>query len=92
LAGENEVLGENLPTAVARVRARVWQVGFVVEKEELGRFSSRVFQIPLPIFIPPNFPASQSPGASTISQRRVEWTHFGLGGFVLSLKKTFLYE
>jgi hypothetical protein len=53
-----------LPTAAARVRARVLQVGFVVDKVAL----LRVLRFPLPIFIPPNSPSSQSPGAGTMGQ------------------------
>jgi hypothetical protein len=56
-----------LPTAAARVRARVWQVGFVVDKVALGQVFSEHFVFPLLIFIPPNSPSSsQSPGAGTI--------------------------
>jgi hypothetical protein len=40
----------------------------------------RVLRFPLQIFIPPDFPPSQSPGAGTIGQsgRRAEWAQFGL--------------
>jgi hypothetical protein len=34
-----EAVSRWLPTAAARVRARVWQVGFVVDKVASGRFS-----------------------------------------------------
>jgi hypothetical protein len=34
-----EAVSRWLPTALARVRARVWQVGFVVHKIAPGRFS-----------------------------------------------------
>jgi hypothetical protein len=34
-----QVVSRWLPTAEARVRARVWQVGFVVDKVALGQFS-----------------------------------------------------
>jgi hypothetical protein len=35
-----------LPTAAARVRARVWQVGFVVDKVALGQVFSEYFSFP----------------------------------------------
>jgi hypothetical protein len=41
-----------LPTAAAKVQARVWQVGFVVDKVALGAGFLRVLRFPLPIFIP----------------------------------------
>jgi hypothetical protein len=55
-----------LPTAVARVRAWVWQVEFVVDKVASGKFFLRVLRFPLPKpFIPPTSPSSSSqlPGA-----------------------------
>jgi hypothetical protein len=41
-----EALGRWLPTAAARVRARVWQVGFVVEKAASGQVFSEYFGFP----------------------------------------------
>jgi hypothetical protein len=35
-----------LPTAAARVRARVWQLGFVVDKVALGQVFSEYFGFP----------------------------------------------
>jgi hypothetical protein len=35
-----------LPTAAARVRARVWQIGFVVDKMALGQVFSEYFGFP----------------------------------------------
>jgi hypothetical protein len=35
-----------LPTAAARVRIRVWQVGFVVDKVALGQVFSEYFGFP----------------------------------------------
>jgi hypothetical protein len=35
-----------LPTAAARVRAQVWQVGFVVDKVALGQIFSECFGFP----------------------------------------------
>jgi hypothetical protein len=35
-----------LPTAAARVRARVWQVGFMVDKVALGQVFSEYFGFP----------------------------------------------
>jgi hypothetical protein len=52
-----------LPTAAARVRARVWSSGIC----GAGSGFLRVLRFPLP-FIPPNSPSSQSPGAGTIGQ------------------------
>jgi hypothetical protein len=58
-----------LPTAAARVRARVWQVGFVVDKMVPGQVFSEYFGYPCqPHFIPPTSPSSQSPGTGTIGQ------------------------
>jgi hypothetical protein len=42
------------------------QVGFMVDKVALGQVLFEYFRFPLPIFIPPNSPSSQSPGAGTI--------------------------
>jgi hypothetical protein len=53
-----------LPTAAARVRARVRLSG----QSGAGAGFLRVLWFPLPIFIPPNSPSSQSPGAGTIGQ------------------------
>jgi hypothetical protein len=55
-----------LPTAAVRVRARVWQVGFVVDKVALGQVFSEYFGFPMPNFTPSNSPSLQSPGADTI--------------------------
>jgi hypothetical protein len=45
-------------TAAACIRARIWQVGFVVYKVASGQIFNRVFRIPLPKpFIPPNSPS-----------------------------------
>jgi hypothetical protein len=58
-----------LPTAAARVRARVWQVGLVVDKMAMGQVFSEYFGFPCqPHFIPPTSPSSQSSGTSTIGQ------------------------
>jgi hypothetical protein len=58
-----------LPTAAARVRARVWQVGFVLDKMASGQVFSEYFGFPCqPHFILPTFPSSQSPGTGTIGQ------------------------
>jgi hypothetical protein len=55
-----------LPTAVARVRARVWSSGICGGQSGAEEGFLRIIQFPLPIFIPPNSPLSQSPGAGTI--------------------------
>jgi hypothetical protein len=41
-----EAVGRWLSTAAARVRARVWQVGFVVDKVALGQVFSEYFGFP----------------------------------------------
>jgi hypothetical protein len=57
-----EAVSRWIPTAAAPFRARVWKVGFVVDK--VAGFL-RVLRFPLPKpFIPPTSPlSSQSPGA-----------------------------
>jgi hypothetical protein len=61
-----EAVNRYLPTGMARVRAQVWQVGFVVGKVVLVQVYSEYFgflcQKP---FIPPTSPSSQSLGADT---------------------------
>jgi hypothetical protein len=59
-----------LPITAVRVRARVSSSGICGEQSGAGAGFLRVFRFPLPIFIPPNFPPSQSPGAGTIGQKR----------------------
>jgi hypothetical protein len=57
-----QAVSRRLTNAVARVRARSDYLGFVVNKVALGRFFSEYFDLtPLPIFIPPISPQSQSP-------------------------------
>jgi hypothetical protein len=64
-----EAVSRWLPTAATRVRARVWQVGFVVDKMASGQVFSEYFGFPCrPQFIPPPSPSSQSPGTGTRSQ------------------------
>jgi hypothetical protein len=41
-----EAVSRWLPTAAARVRARAWQVGFVVDKVASGQASSEYFGFP----------------------------------------------
>jgi hypothetical protein len=57
-----------LPTAAARVRARVRASGICGGQSGAGAGVLRVRRFPLLIFIPPNSPSSQSPGAGTIGQ------------------------
>jgi hypothetical protein len=49
-----------LPTAAARVRARVWSSGICGGQSEAGAGFLRVLRFPLPIFIPPIAPQSPS--------------------------------
>jgi hypothetical protein len=58
-----------LPTAAARVRARVWSSGICGGQSGAGASFLWVLWFPLPIFIPPNSPSSQSPRAGTIGQK-----------------------
>jgi hypothetical protein len=41
-----EAVSRWLPTAAARVRVRVWQMGFVVDKVESGQVFSEYFGLP----------------------------------------------
>jgi hypothetical protein len=50
-----------LPTAVVRVRFRVWSSGICGGQSGAGAGFLRVLQFPLPIFIPPVAPQSPSP-------------------------------
>jgi hypothetical protein len=61
-----QVVSRWLPKAAARVRARFWSSGIRGRQSGAGAGFLRVLRFPLPIFIPPNSPSSQSPGASTI--------------------------
>jgi hypothetical protein len=59
-----EAVNRWLPTAATRVRAGVWQVGFVVDIVASGQVFSEYFGFPCQKpFIPPTSPSSQSPGA-----------------------------
>jgi hypothetical protein len=49
-----------LPTAAARVRARVWSSGICGGHSGTGAGFLRVLRFPLPIFIPPIAPQSPS--------------------------------
>jgi hypothetical protein len=49
-----------LPTAAARVRARVWSCGICGGQSGAGAGFLRVLRLPLPIFIPPIAPQSSS--------------------------------
>jgi hypothetical protein len=56
-----------LPTAAARVRARIWSSGICGGQSGTGAGFLRVLWFPLPIFIPSNSPSSSQPlGAGTI--------------------------
>jgi hypothetical protein len=72
-----------LPTAAARVRARVWSSGIYGGQSGAGAGFLRVLRFPLPKpFIPSTSPSSQSPG-----QRRTEWTQYGLHSPLCKLQK-----
>jgi hypothetical protein len=43
-----EAVNRWFPTAAARVRARIWQVGFVVNKVASGQVFSKYFSFPFP--------------------------------------------
>jgi hypothetical protein len=64
-----QVVSRWLPTAAARIRARVWSSGICGGQSDAGAGFVRVLQFPLPIFILPNSPSSQSPGVDTIGQK-----------------------
>jgi hypothetical protein len=55
-----------LPIAAAGVRARVWSSRIFGGQSGAGAGFLRVVRFPLPIFISPNSPSSQSPGACKI--------------------------
>jgi hypothetical protein len=61
-----QVVSRWLPTAEARVRTRVWSSGICGGQSGAGADFLLVLRFSLPIFIPPNSPSSQSPGAGTI--------------------------
>jgi hypothetical protein len=65
-----ETVSRWLPTAAARVRARVGQVGFVVDKVKSGQVFSEYFGFPCqkPSILP-NSSSSQLPGAGIIGQK-----------------------
>jgi hypothetical protein len=66
-----------LPRGAARFQTRVWSSGTCGGQSGAGVVFLRVLWFPLPIFIPPNSPSSQTPGAGyirPISGRRAEWT------------------
>jgi hypothetical protein len=54
------------PTAAARVRARFWSSDICGGQSGAEAGFLRGLRFPLQIFIPPNFPSSQSPGAGTL--------------------------
>jgi hypothetical protein len=61
-----------LPTAAVRVRARVWSSWICGGQCGAGAGFLLVIRFPLPIFIPPNSPSSQSPGARSIGQQMAD--------------------
>jgi hypothetical protein len=63
-----EAVSRWLPTAAARVQSQVWSCGICGGQSGAGAGLLRVLRFPLPIFIPPTSPSSQSPRAGTIGQ------------------------
>jgi hypothetical protein len=63
-----EVVSRWLPTAAARVRARVWSSGICGRQSGAGAGFLQVLRFPLPIFIQYNSSSSQSLGTDTIGQ------------------------
>jgi hypothetical protein len=62
-------LAAGLPTVAARVRVRVWSSRICSGQSGAEAGFLRVLRFPLAIFIPPNYPPSQSPWAATIGQK-----------------------
>jgi hypothetical protein len=83
-----------LPTMVAWVCARVWSSGICGGQSGAGAGFLGVLRFPLPIFISPNFPSSQSPRAYTIGQkwRHAEWTQYGLHPPTMQIKKRYEFS
>jgi hypothetical protein len=68
-----------LPNAAARVRARVWQVGFVVDKVALGQVFSEYFGFPCQSSFHQKFTIitiTRSRYNRPFRGRRAEWTQF----------------
>jgi hypothetical protein len=63
-----QAVSRGLPTSAARVRARVWSSRICGGQRGAGAGFLRVLRFSPPIFIPPNSPSSQSPGAGKIGQ------------------------
>jgi hypothetical protein len=59
-----QAVSRRLPTVVARV----WSSGIFGGQSDAGAGFLRVLRFPLPIFIPPNSPFSQSLGAGVVGQ------------------------
>jgi hypothetical protein len=69
-----------LPTAKARVRAMIWQVGFVVDKVALVQVFSEYFCFPCQSLLHQILHHHTHPGHVqwASSGRRAEWTQYGL--------------
>jgi hypothetical protein len=69
-----------LPTAAARVRARVWQVGFVVDKVSLGQVFSEYFGFLGQSAFHQILHHHNHPGQVQLASigRRAAWTQYGL--------------
>jgi hypothetical protein len=65
------------PTAAARDRARVWQMGFVVDKVALGQVFSEYFGFPPHSTKFSIITITRGRSNRPFSGRRAEWTQFG---------------
>jgi hypothetical protein len=64
-----EAVSRWLPTAAEQVRTWVWSSWICGGQSGAGADFLRVLSFPLPIFIPPNSPFSQSTGTGTLGQK-----------------------
>jgi hypothetical protein len=70
-----------LPTAAARVRARRWQVGFLMDKMALGQVFSEYFGFPCQSLFHQKFSITTITRGRynrPVSGQRADWTQFGL--------------
>jgi hypothetical protein len=72
-----QVASRWLPTAAARVRARVWQVGFVVDKLALGQVFSEYYGFPCQSSFHEKIIITRGRYNRPFSGRRAEWAQYG---------------